>query len=40
VREAPNGLTVAEIPLPETPILDEFMSDDVLKWALGRKSSA
>ena len=40
VREAPNGLTVAEIPLPETPILDEFMSDDVLKWALRRKSSA
>ena len=40
VREAPNGLTVVETPLPETPTLDEFMTDDVLKWALSRKSSA
>jgi len=40
VREAPHGLTVAETPLPETPTLDEFMNDEVLKWALSRKSSA
>lgn len=39
VREAPHGLTVAETPLPATPTLDEFLNDDVLKWALGRKSS-
>lgn len=39
VREAPNGLTVVETPLPETPSLDEFMNDDVLKWALNRNSS-
>lgn len=39
VREAPNGLTVVETPLPETPILDEFMNDDVLKWARSRNSS-
>lgn len=40
VREASNGLTVVETPLPNTPTLDEFMTDDVLKWALSRKASA
>jgi HK97 family phage prohead protease len=40
VREAPNGLTVVDTPLPDTPTLDEFMNDEVLRWALSRKSSA
>jgi HK97 family phage prohead protease len=39
VREAPTRLTVMENPLPETPSLDEFTNDDVLKWALSRVSS-
>lgn len=39
VREAPNGLSVVDTPLPQTPILDEFMSDDVIRWALTRNSS-
>ena len=39
VREAPNGLTVVETPLPETPNLDEFLGDDVLEWARIRISS-
>lgn len=40
VREAPNGLTVVEAPLPSTPILDEFANDELLQWALRRKSAA
>jgi HK97 family phage prohead protease len=39
VREGPSGLAVAETPLPATPILDEFMNDDVLLWARSRVSS-
>jgi HK97 family phage prohead protease len=39
VRVAPDGLTVVETPLPETPTLDEFLNDDLLKWARNRKSS-
>lgn len=40
VREASSVLPIAEPPLPLTPTLDEFMNDDVLRWARGRKSSA
>lgn len=37
VREDPSGLAVAEtVPLPDTPALDEAMSDDVLAWAASR----
>lgn len=36
VREAPSGLTVAETPLPATPVLDEVMNSDVLVWAAAR----
>jgi phage head maturation protease len=36
VREEQSGLTVAETPLPETPVLDELMNDDVLAWAASR----
>lgn len=39
VRAEPSGLTVAEAPLPPTPKLDEFINDDVLKWARSRASS-
>ena len=39
VREGSSGLTVVEGPLPETPILDEFIHDDVLEWARSRISS-
>lgn len=41
VREAPSGLTVAELPpLPATPNLDEAMNDPVFAWARDRLSSA
>jgi len=33
VREGPNGLAVADGPLPPTPALDAFLSDDVIGWA-------
>jgi HK97 family phage prohead protease len=33
VREGPNGLAVAEGPLPQTPALDAFRQDDVIGWA-------
>jgi hypothetical protein len=37
VRAGQSGLTVVEQrPLPETPALDEAMSDDVLAWAASR----
>lgn len=39
VRAEPSGLVVAETPLPPTPNLDEFMNDDVFKWARSRTSS-
>lgn len=39
VREDQSGLLVAEGPLPETPALDEFMSDPVLQWAKSRVSA-
>lgn len=39
VREDSSGLLVAEGPLPETPALDEFMSDPILQWARARVSS-
>lgn len=39
VREGPSGLAVVETPLPNMPNLDEFMNDDVLKWARSRTSS-
>jgi HK97 family phage prohead protease len=33
VREGPNGLAVADGPLPLTPALDAILSDDVIGWA-------
>jgi hypothetical protein len=36
VRAGQHGLSVAERPLPETPALDEAMSDDLLAWAASR----
>jgi HK97 family phage prohead protease len=33
VRDGPNGLAVADGPLPLTPALDAFLSDDVIGWA-------
>jgi HK97 family phage prohead protease len=33
VREGHDGLVVAEGPLPPTPALDAFLSDDVIGWA-------
>lgn len=33
VREGPNGLEVAEGPLPQTPALDAILQDDVIGWA-------
>jgi HK97 family phage prohead protease len=39
VREDPSGLAVAEVPLPETPNLDELANDELLKWARSRTSS-
>jgi HK97 family phage prohead protease len=33
VREGPNGLAVAEGPLPPTPALDAILQDDVIGWA-------
>jgi phage head maturation protease len=40
VREGSAGLTVVETPLPATPILDEFLNDDVLAWAARRRLSS
>jgi HK97 family phage prohead protease len=40
VREGSTGLTVVETPLPATPILDEFLNDDVLAWAARRRLSS
>ncbi len=40
VREASPGLTVAESPLPATPLLDEWMNDPVLAWASQRSPVA
>lgn len=40
VREEQSGLSVAETPLPETPVLDEVMNSDVLAWAAARLSRA
>jgi hypothetical protein len=40
VREAPSGLAVAEIPLPETPVLDEVLNDPLLAWAADRLAAA
>lgn len=36
VREEQSGLTVAETPLPATPVLDDVMNSDVLAWAAAR----
>jgi hypothetical protein len=36
VRAGQSGLAVAEGPLPETPLLDEAMSDPMLAWAAQR----
>jgi phage head maturation protease len=36
VREDQSGLTVAETPLPDTPVFDELMNDEVLVWAASR----
>jgi HK97 family phage prohead protease len=36
VREEQSELTVAEVPLPPTPLLDEVMNADVLAWAAAR----
>jgi hypothetical protein len=36
VRAGQHGLVVAERPLPETPALDEAMSDDLFAWAASR----
>ena len=33
VREGPNGIAVAEGPLPPTPALDALLLDDVIGWA-------
>lgn len=38
VREGPNGLTVAEGPLPSTPALDAFQQSAVFAWAQARLS--
>lgn len=35
-REDSSGLLVADGPLPDTPILDEVMSDPILAWARDR----
>jgi len=40
VRAEQAGLTVAEPPLPETPVLDELMNAEVLLWAASRRRSA
>jgi HK97 family phage prohead protease len=39
VRGEPSGSAVDERPLPETPLLDEFLNDPVLQWARGRIKS-
>ena len=39
VRADGPGLEVAEGPLPETPLLDEFLHDPIFEWARGRSSS-
>ena len=36
IRTDQSGLTVAETPLPASPILDEFQNDDVFLWARQR----
>jgi HK97 family phage prohead protease len=36
VREESSGLTVAESPLPPTPMLDELRDDPVFTWAASR----
>lgn len=36
VRAGQSGLTVAETPLPETPNLDEWLSDPTFAWAAQR----
>lgn len=33
VREDQSGLTVAETPLPATPVLDEITDDELFEWA-------
>ncbi len=39
VRGEPSGSTVDDSPLPETPVLDEFLNDPVLQWARGHIKS-
>jgi HK97 family phage prohead protease len=36
VRAEHSGLAVADVPLPPTPVLDDFQNDDVLLWATSR----
>lgn len=38
VREDSSGLMVADGPLPDTPLLDEFMNDPAFRWASERIS--
>lgn len=39
VRAEQSGLQVAEIPLPDTPALDDWMNDEVFAWAKSRHPS-
>lgn len=38
VRAGQSGLAVAEMPLPDTPLLDEALNDPTLAWAAQRLS--